>query len=53
MLAGALVAALVFLFVVLASPHGFAIAWAEAWLCALVATIVFGAVVWHRHERRS
>ena len=53
MLQGTVLAVVVFLAVLFFSPHGFAIAWAEGWVAALLTMIVYAAIAWHRHERRN
>jgi len=52
MLVGVLVMIATFLLVLVASPHSFALAWAEGWIAAIISFIVYGCVLWRTKERR-
>lgn len=40
-------------FTMLALGHSFALAWAEGWLFAFVALIIYSCALWRKTERRD
>lgn len=53
MLGGALASLVAFLVVIVLSPHRFAIAWAEAWICAFLVAVCYSLMLWWKKERRD